>query len=192
MFAELLACPGVDQYVSLRSTVGFLALHGGLEPGTAELARSAAERSDASVYTVVQPDDLRWHVPAHHIAPGDCPSLAEFLAHVQIVVSLHGYRRPDQPMAVLVGGANRSLAARLGALLRAGLPDYDVIDDLARIPPDLRGVHPQNPVNLTPGGGIQLELPHPVRSIGPYRDASYQAHTAALVDTLAVFARTEA
>jgi phage replication-related protein YjqB (UPF0714/DUF867 family) len=94
-------------------------------------------------------------------------------------------------MAVLVGGANRALAARLGARLRAGLPDYDVIDDLDRIPADLRGVHPQNPVNLTRGGGIQLELPHRVRSIGPYRDASYQAHTAALVDALAAFARTE-
>jgi phage replication-related protein YjqB (UPF0714/DUF867 family) len=192
VFAELLACPGVEQHVSLRSEVGFLAVHGGLEPGTAELARSAADRSDASVYTVVQPDELRWHVPAHHIEPGQCPSLAEFVAHVAVVVSLHGYRRADLPMAVLVGGANRALAARLGERLRAGLPDYDVIDDLARIPADLRGVHPHNPVNLTRGGGIQLELPHPVRSIGPYRDASYQAHTAALVDILAAFARSEA
>jgi len=192
VFAELLACPGVEQHVTLRSGVGFLALHGGLEPGTAELARSAADRSRASVYTVVQPGDLRWHVPAHRVEPGECPSLAEFLAHVAVVVSLHGYRRADLPMALLVGGSNRPLAARLGTQLRAGLPDYDVIDDLARIPPDLRGVHPHNPVNLTRAGGIQLELPHPVRSIGPYRDASYQAHTVALVDILAGFARSEA
>jgi phage replication-related protein YjqB (UPF0714/DUF867 family) len=192
VFAELLASPGVEQHVSLRSGVGFLAIHGGLEPGTAELARAAADRSGASVYTVVQPGDLRWHVPAHRVQPGECPSFAEFLAHVAVVVSLHGYRRADLPMAVLVGGANRRLAARLGARLRAGLPAYDVIDDLDRIPADLRGVHPDNPVNLTRVGGIQLELPHPVRSIGPYRDASYQAHTVALVEILAAFAGSEA
>jgi phage replication-related protein YjqB (UPF0714/DUF867 family) len=192
VFAKLLACPGVEQHVALRSRVGFLALHGGLEPGTAEVAEAAAATSRASLYTVVQPGDLRWHVPAHRMAPSDAPSLAEFLGHVEVVVSLHGYQRAVLPMAVLVGGADRRLAARLGETLRAALPDYDVIDDLARIPPDLRGVHPRNPVNLTRAGGIQLELPHPVRSIGPYRDASYQAHTDALVDALAAFATSQA
>ena len=106
-------------------------------------------------------------------------------------MSLHGYQRPDLPRAVLVGGAHRGLAARLGERLRAVLPDYDVIDDLDRIPADLRGVHPRNPVNLTRAGGIQLELPHRVRSIGPYRDASYQTHTDALVAALADFATSE-
>jgi phage replication-related protein YjqB (UPF0714/DUF867 family) len=136
----------------------------------------------------VQPGDLHWHVPAHLIAPVDAPSLAAFLAHVDVVVSLHGYRRAALPMAILVGGAHRTLAATLGDRLRAALPDYDVVDDLPAIPADLRGVHPRNPVNLTRGGGIQLELPHPLRSIGPFRDATYQGHTAALVDTLAAFA----
>jgi phage replication-related protein YjqB (UPF0714/DUF867 family) len=192
VFADLLACPGVEQHVALRSEIGFLALHGGLEPGTAEVARAAADGSGASLYAVVQPGDLRWHVPAHRVAPTDDASLAQFLAHVDVVVSLHGYRRTGLAMAVLVGGANRRLAARLGRVLRAALPAYDVIDDLARIPEDLRGVHPRNPVNLTRGGGIQLELPHPVRSIGPYRDASYRAHTAALVDALAAFAGSAA
>jgi len=188
VFAELLACPGVEQHVEFRSGFGFLALHGGLEPGTAELADAAATTSGASIYTVVQPDDLRWHVPAHRMAPSDAPSLAEFLDHVDVVVSLHGYQRADLPRAVLVGGAHRGLAGRLGERLRVALPDYDVIDDLARIPADLRGVHPRNPVNLTRAGGIQLELPHRVRSIGPYRDASYQTHTDALVAALADFA----
>ncbi len=192
MFAELLACPGVEQHVDLRSAFGFLALHGGLEPGTAELADAAASASGASIYTVVQPDDLRWHVPAHRMAPSDAPSLAEFLDHVAVVVSLHGYQRPDLPRAVLVGGAQRDLASRLGERLRAVLPDYDVIDDLDRIPADLRGVHPDNPVNLTRAGGIQLELPHRVRSIGPYRDAAYRAHTDVLASALADFATAEA
>jgi phage replication-related protein YjqB (UPF0714/DUF867 family) len=175
VFADLLSYPGVEEHVVLGSPVGFLALHGGLEPGTAEVARSAATTSGASLYTVVQPGDLHWHVPAH-----------------RVVVSLHGYLRQDLPMAVLVGGTNRGLARRIAGPLRASLPDYDVVDDLTQIPADLRGVHPANPVNLTRGGGIQLELPHPLRAIGPFRTAGYERHTEALVEVLAGFAATHA
>jgi phage replication-related protein YjqB (UPF0714/DUF867 family) len=188
VFAELVGQPGVEEHVVLGSRIGFLALHGGLEPGTAELARAAAGRSGASLYSVVQPDSLKWHVPSNEVVPLDVPALARFLAHVDVVVSLHGYWRADRPTALLVGGANRVRAADLATRLRAALPDYEVVDDLAFIPPDLRGMHPANPVNLTRGGGVQLELPHPVRSIGPYRDEKYQRHTRALVDTLASYA----
>jgi phage replication-related protein YjqB (UPF0714/DUF867 family) len=192
VFADLLSHPGVEEHVVFGSPVGFLALHGGLEPGTAEVARAAATTSGASLYTVVQPGDLHWHVPAHQVAAADAPSLAAFLTHVDVVVSLHGYLRAELPMAVLVGGTNRRLARRLGTALRASLPDYDVVDDLSAIPPDLRGVHPANPVNLTRGGGIQLELPHPVRAIGPFRNADYERHTDALVAVLAGFAAAHA
>jgi phage replication-related protein YjqB (UPF0714/DUF867 family) len=192
VFAEFLAHPGVEEHVALRSRVGFLALHGGLEPGTAELAVDAATASGASLYAVVQPDDLKWHVPAHQVAPVDAPSLAAFLEHVDVVVSLHGYLRPGLRTSLLVGGADRARAEELGGRLRAALPEYEVICDLRRIPPDLRGVHPSNPVNLTRGGGVQLELPHPVRSIGPFRDVSYRRHASTLSDTLAGYATSVA
>ena len=55
-FAELLAHPDVVEEQVLASPVGFLALHGGLEPGTAEIAREAARRAGASCYAIVQPD----------------------------------------------------------------------------------------------------------------------------------------
>src|SRR4051794_12311952 len=57
-FADLLAHPDVVEEQVLASSVGFLALHGGLEPGTAEIAGEAACRSGASCYAIVQPDDL--------------------------------------------------------------------------------------------------------------------------------------
>ncbi len=192
MFADLLSRPGVEEHVALRSRFGFLALHGGLEQGTAEMAQAAAQASGASLYAVVQPDHLRWHLPAHRISAPDAPTLAAFLDHVDVVVSLHGYLRHDLPSAVLVGGANRVLAAQLGARLRHTLPDFDVVDDLRRIPAELRGVHPHNPVNLSRGGGIQLELPHRVRFAGrdPRRSGRSPAET--LVDTLVAFATTTA
>jgi phage replication-related protein YjqB (UPF0714/DUF867 family) len=192
VFADLLAHPGVEEQIRLRSRCGFLALHGGLEPATAEMAHAAAEASGASLYAVVQPDNLRWHLPAHRISAPDAPTLAAFLDHVDVVVSLHGYLRHDLTTAVLVGGANRALAAQLGARLRRALPDFEVIDDLAHIPAGLRGVHPQNPVNLTRAGGVQLELPHRVRSVGRGPHPSGRSPAAALVDALAAFATTTA
>jgi phage replication-related protein YjqB (UPF0714/DUF867 family) len=192
VLGELLREPGVVEDLTLGSRVGFLAIHGGLEPGTAEVARAAARRSGASHYTVQQPDDLKWHIPTHRIDPADAPRLAGFLDHVDVVISVHGYWRADLRMAVLVGGANRALARDLGSSLRVALPDYEIVDHLDAIPLNLRGVHPANLVNLPRGGGVQLELPHPVRAIGPWGhgDAAehFRGHSEVLVDTLAGFA----
>jgi len=191
-FAQFLALPGVVEQLELASPVGFLALHGGLEPGTAEIAREAATRAGASCYAVVQPGDLKHHVPSHEIEPDCSHRLSEFLAHVDTVVSVHGYWGHDElHTALLVGGGDRSLAADLARQLRSALPDYVVIDDLDGIPRRLRGLDPRNPVNRAKRG-VQIELPHPVRAIGPYghgeRGAVHRAHTEALVGALAAFA----
>jgi phage replication-related protein YjqB (UPF0714/DUF867 family) len=163
-----------------------------LEPGTAEIARDAAARAGASSYAIVQPDDLKRHVPSHEHDPADAPLLAAFLDHVDVIVSVHGYwGRDDLHSALLVGGGDRELAAALAARLRTDLPDYLVIDDLDGIPRRLRGLDPRNPVNRV-RRGVQIELPHPVRAIGPYgygeRGDVHRTHTEALVASLATFA----
>ncbi|MDQ1430938.1 MAG: hypothetical protein QOF40_1540 [Actinomycetota bacterium] len=193
-FADLLARADVVEEQVLASSVGFLALHGGLEPGTAEIARAAAGRAGASCYAIVQPDDLKHHVPSHETDPACSPLLAGFLAHVDTLVSVHGYwGHDDLHSALLVGGGDRELASELARRLRVALPEYRVLDDLDRIPRRLRGVDPRNPVNCASRGGVQVELPHPVRAIGPYghgeRGEIHRTHTEALVDTLAGFAR---
>jgi phage replication-related protein YjqB (UPF0714/DUF867 family) len=159
MLDELLALPGVREECEVRSRFGFLALHGGLEAGTAEIARAAADAADASLYAVVQPDDLRWHVPSHRYDPALAPGLREFLEHVDVVVSVHGY-------GGLLGGGNRALASEAAARLRAALPQYRWIDDLEAMPPNLRGIHADNPVNRPARHGVQLELPPRVRRPG--------------------------
>jgi phage replication-related protein YjqB (UPF0714/DUF867 family) len=191
-FVDLLAHPDVVEEQVLASPVGFLALHGGLEPGTAEIAREAARRSGASCYAIVQPDDLKHHVPSHENDPAYAPLLAGFLEHVDAVVSVHGYwGHADLHSALLVGGGDRVLAAQLAARLRVALPGYLVIDDLDHIPRRLRGLDSRNPVNRV-ARGVQVELPHPVRAIGPYgrgeQGALHRAHTEALVATLAELA----
>lgn len=182
-FAELLHCAGVREATVLRSRVGFMAIHGGsLERGTAEIASAAAEAAGASLYTVEQPPDLRWHLPSHLIGPESSTGLAAFLDHVDVVVSIHGYGRDGFWTRLLAGGADRTLATRVAADLRGSLPGFEVVDDLDRIPRELRGLHPMNPVNLARGGGVQLELPPRIRGIGPNAVAE---STAALVAALA-------
>jgi phage replication-related protein YjqB (UPF0714/DUF867 family) len=184
MLDQLLATPGVQERCCFGSSFGFLALHGGLEAGTAEIAQAAAVASNASVYAVVQPNDVRWHVPSHAFDPSQSDALDAFLEHVECIVSVHGFGglRGDEDRWItgLLGGSNRGLAARLAALLRDALPGYHWIDDLDRIPAHLRGVHPRNPVNRARLGGVQIELPPRVRKTA--------SDCAALVGALAAVA----
>ncbi|MGQ0830893.1 MAG: poly-gamma-glutamate hydrolase family protein [Microthrixaceae bacterium] len=193
-FAELLAHDGVEEEVTLRSTFGFMAFHGGnLEEGTDGIAAAAAEASGASLYAVRQPVDLRWHIPSVEVTPEDSPALAGFLEHVEVAVAIHGYGREGMWTTLLLGGANRPLAAHVAGHLRAGMPTYVVIDDIEAVPRELRGVHRANPVNRCAGGGVQLELPPRVRSRVPmWADLPEGApipHGEDLVEALAAAAR---
>jgi len=184
--AELLAMPGVEERVELAGPVGLLAFHGGLEGGTETVAAAAAARSHASLYTIVQPPTLRWHLPSHRVGAGASPALLRFLDHVEVAIAVHGYGRPGRPRDLLLGGTNRVLAARLARLLSARLPGWTVIDDLAELPREMRGLHPDNPVNRCRGGGVQLELPPAVRGAsGRLLDAAVCAPEPGLVAALA-------
>jgi phage replication-related protein YjqB (UPF0714/DUF867 family) len=159
MFDELLRHPGVREELRLRSAFGFMAFHGGLEGGTELVAAEAAERAGASLYTVVQPAGLVWHIPSAEVSPDHSDSLARFLDHVEVVIAVHGYGRPDRSADLLLGGSNRPLAAHLAWHLRRAGDGFRPIDELEAIPSELRGLHPANPVNRPRQGGVQLELP---------------------------------
>ena len=196
MFADLLRHEGVEEVLELRSSFGFLAFHGGsLEQETDTIAAEAARRSGASLYAVIQPSDLRWHIPSRMVDPAQSPALRGFLDHVEKVVAVHGYGRAGRWTDILLGGRNRALAARLGDRLAAALPGYRVLADLDDIPPELRGRHPDNPVNRPRQGGVQLELPPRVRGLGPvwadWEGPGLPPPTEALVDALAAGATAE-
>ncbi len=163
MLDQLLATAGVEECFVPRSRVGLCALHGGLEQGTAEIAGAAAALSGSSFYAVVQPGDLRWHVPSHYYDPALSDGLRAFLAGIDVVISVHGFGgvrdADDRWTTALLGGTNRDLAAELARTLGAALPGYRWIADLDGMPRHLRGLHPANPVNRVPQGGVQLELP---------------------------------
>jgi len=169
VFADLLSEPGVEEVVHLRSRIGFLAFHGGsLERMTDVVALDAAERSDASVYAVVQPPGLRWHIRSVDVTPDASDSLRSFLDHIEVAIAIHGFGRDGMWTSMLLGGSNRALASHVAGHLTPLLPDYEVVDDLDAIPVELRGLHPRNPVNLPRYGGVQIELPPRVRGTTPH------------------------
>ena len=191
MLAELLGSDGVTEHLEVRSSVGFMALHGGLEATTWEIASEAARRSDASLYAVVQPENLTWHVPSHRFDPAESPRLAQFCDHVEVAISVHGYggipEHANRWTTIAVGGRGRDEAAVVGQALRNHLDGYDVIDDLDDIPRQYRGVHGSNPVNLVRRAGVQVELPPRVRGTSPvWSDHDFDAaplvpHTESLI-----------
>jgi phage replication-related protein YjqB (UPF0714/DUF867 family) len=178
MLAELLAHPGVVEEMVLAGPVGVMALHGGIEEETAEMAREVAAVTGSSLYVVEQPPDLSWHIPSIGYDPSASAALASFLSHVRSVVSLHGFGRVHLRRSVLVGGGNHGLRTSMAAALRSHT-GLRVVDDEAEIPRELRGRHPRNPVNLAAGGGVQLELSAGAR-MAPHRELVVTAVRAAL------------
>lgn len=190
--SELLADPAVTEAAVLRSRFGVLAVHGGgLEQMTDVIAVRAAEAAGASVYTVCHPAGYPHHLPSARYRPSESTALAEFLDHVDVVVSLHGYGREGRSTDLLAGGANRDLARHLRD--HVAVPGHRVITDLDAIPAELRGLHRDNPVNLPRGGGAQLELPSRVRGTSPRSRPpgadGLSPETAVLVAGLAAAAR---
>ncbi|OBA64501.1 replication protein [Mycobacterium sp. 1100029.7] len=164
--SELLSAPGVTETSRLRSRFGFMAIHGGgLEQMTDVIAERAAEAAGASVYVVRHPDRYPHHLPSARFDPAESPLLAEFLDHVDVAVSLHGYGRIGRSTQLLAGGRNRALAAHVARHI--ALDGYQVVTDLDNIPTELRGLHPDNPVNRVRDGGTQLELSVRVRGLSP-------------------------
>jgi phage replication-related protein YjqB (UPF0714/DUF867 family) len=191
--SELLGQPGVDEVSRLQSRFGFLAIHGGgLEEMTDVIAERAAEAAGASVYLLRHPDRYPHHLPSARFDPAQSPRLAEFLDHVDVAVSLHGYGRIGRSTQLLAGGRNRALATHLARHIQ--LNGYQVVTDLDDIPLELRGLHPDNPVNRVRDGGTQLELSVRVRGLSPRSPLpgadGLSSVTSALVQGLAAAARS--
>jgi len=192
-FATLLDQPGVSEVLHLRSRFGFMAFHGGwLEEVTDDIAVAAAERSNASVYAVLQGPDDQWHIPSHMVTPDESPALAAFMEHVDVAVAIHGFGRPDLLRSVLLGGRNRELAEHVAVHLIGHIPHYEVLHQLEHMPKALRGQHPNNPVNLTRYGGVQIELPPRIRGKSPmwtgFRGPGRVPHHEGLINGLAAAA----
>lgn len=191
--SALLREPGVVEFSQLRSRFGFLAIHGGgLEQMTDAIAERAAEAAGASVYVLRHPDRYPHHLPSARFDPGESAQLAEFVDHVEVAVSLHGYGRIGRGTQLLAGGRNRKLAAHLARHIE--LPGYEVVTDLDGIPRELRGLHPDNPVNRVRDGGTQLELSVRVRGLSPRSPLAgadgWSPVTTALVQGLVAGARS--
>lgn len=165
VLADLIGTDGVVEELVLRGPVGVMALHGGLEAGTAPAGRQCARLAGASFYAVVQPGDFRWHVPSTRFDPLESRKLTTFLEHVKMAVSIHGFGRAGLEGTVLVGGRNTRVRRAIGRAITRNA-DVRVIADSNRIPAGLGGMHPRNPVNLPEFGGVQIELSPQARNEG--------------------------
>ena len=166
-----------------------MAYHGGtLELMTDVIARRAADQAGASFYGVILPNGTDDHLSSTKVRPAESHRLAEFIDHVDIVVTVHGFGRRGMFTSLLLGGQNREFAEHVGGALRETLPAYDVRTDLETIPKQLRGLHEANPVNLPRNSGVQIELPPRVRGSSPlwwdWEGPGLTPHTESLIHGL--------
>ena len=161
---ELLRHEAVREVAAVQGALGFMALHGGIEPCTYRIAREAALATGASIYAVVQPesrDGLEGHLTSTKYSRAESKLLDAFLNRVRVVVSVHGMNRRDMNDKIALGGRNRPLARRVGEVLRRA--GFDAIDDLDGMPRYLRGAHRDNPVNIPRCEGVQIEIGRDLR-----------------------------
>ncbi len=143
---------GSDFTVSITEREGqplVQAIHGGeIEPGTEELARTLAGQ-DWSLY-VFHARVPGLHLTAHHF---DDARIVQLAGRSGRCVGIHGYaEHADHQADTCVGGADAALRGRVAqALRRIGT----TTEEPCRLLP---GVHPRNVVNLSPRGGVQLEM----------------------------------
>src|SRR5215212_724929 len=191
--SALLADPAVREESTLRSRFGFMAIHGGgLEQMTDVIAERAADAAGASMYLLRHPADYPHHLPSRLYVAEESERLAEFLEHVEVIVSLHGYGRLGRSTQLLAGGGNRALAEHVAC--HFDVAGYTVVTDLDAMPRELRGLHPDNPVNRARAGGTQLELSPRLRGISPRsappQEDGLSAPTSALIRGLVAAAHS--
>ena len=189
-FADLLATPACEEVCELRGRFGFMAFHGGsLEEMTDVIAAAAAERSGASYYgvhpaerprrgtsrrTSVDPTTRRCWPTSSSTSTSSSPSTA---------TAGTGFT----PRCCSAGRTARSPTTS-ATHLRTHLPAYEIAHRPRRIPSELRGLHPRNPVNLPRQQGVQIELPPRVRGASPlwwdWEGPGLAPHTESLIDGL--------
>jgi phage replication-related protein YjqB (UPF0714/DUF867 family) len=204
---EVLSLPGVLEISSLRSAVGFMALHGGSQDrGTHEIASRAAEQSGASYYAIVQPSGIRAHLTSRRHNPDHSVRLRDFLAHVQIAISVHGFGRDGFALSIdpaggvviepygpalrgrqsgplrgiIVGGQNSDLVEAARGLFHDRFSGYHVADERIRL-----GFNPKNPVNLPSSHGVQIELPPGLRGIGDFGELLVPSEEGVVTEVIA-------
>jgi phage replication-related protein YjqB (UPF0714/DUF867 family) len=207
--AELLSLPGVEEFCVLRSTVGFMALHGGSQDrGTHEIACRAAEQAGGSYYAIVQPSAMRAHLTSRSHNPDQSERLRAFLRHVKIAISIHGYGRdlfrlqadPVQGIVVepygpalhgrqtgpfkeiILGGRNADFLEVARRLFFDRFEGYCLGDERIRL-----GFDPDNPVNLPSAQGVQVELPPGLRGIGEFGEQLVPRQDGIVTEVIAGF-----
>ena len=125
-FVDLLAHPAVveEQVLASRSPVGFLALHGGLEPGTAELVDAAASRERRVVLrrAARRPQAPRAVARARSRRRPAARRVPRPRRRRHLGARLLG-RRDELATPSSSAARDRGLAARLAGRLRQALPD---------------------------------------------------------------------
>lgn len=175
---------GRDFIIELRwgkTGIAVMAPHGGgIEPGTASIARAIADTDHAYyAFKGVRPANNRQlHIPSTSF---DEPRAMEMIERCHTIVTIHGCKSAGR--FIYVGGRDSSLKEQMAAKLIGSGYRAEMTSDIA-----LRGEHRNNLCNRgRRGKGLQLEISESLRI---YLTGRTSGHPPGALPQLLAFART--
>jgi len=172
---------GVDFKVETAdrgSHIGVIAIHGGIEPMSEDIARAIADQ-DFNLYvfeSLVDQGRFTMHVTSTHF---DDPRAVALMNKSRIAISIHGYKATREEVAC-VGGGNEALrdwvAQRLSVFVKVESP-CAIFNGRGRA----------NIVNQAAEQGVQLELSRTLRARLKAEPDLYAKFIAVLRDAMTSF-----
>jgi len=157
--------PDFREYGAKRGKIGVFAIHGGgIEIGTEQIARNIAKRTNCSVYIFSgrkKTGNNNLRISSIEFASLNHPLFSNILSHIEKIVAIHGHNQNKKD--IHIGGRNVDLKSKIAEALKKRLPEYHVITFLHEIPDLMKGIDPNNFVNLPQERGMQIELPQALR-----------------------------
>lgn len=166
-FKKVLSDPAVREVFLPGGPVGVFAPHGGgIEPGTEEIARAVAQATGATLYVLSAKrptGNAALHVCSEDMLPGISAKLDSAVKACRMGIAIHGHGKTKGHPIYISGMAARAAKLAADAIRNAIGTNWEVVDDQAKIPRELAGMHKNNVVNRPREHGIQIELPRALR-----------------------------
>lgn len=166
-FKKVLLDPAVREVFLPGGPIGIFAPHGGgIEPGTEEIARAVAQATGATLYVLSakRPSgNTALHVSAEHMLAGISTKLDSAVKACRLGIAIHGHGRTKGHPIYVSGLAARAVKVAADSIRNAIGANWEVVDELSKVPKELAGQHKDNIVNRPREHGIQIELPRALR-----------------------------
>ena len=169
MINELLKHRFIKEYIWIKDDIAILAFHGGgIEPGTEQICRYIAKKSNSSLYVFSSRKKTgNWdcHISCRKISPCDSANLSEIIDQCKVGIAIHGHAKDNED--IYVSGINKRLLKLISDNLKIRFDRDSIKTNLdLDLPDDVSYEGEKDHIlNHFPETGVQIELPRFFRRV---------------------------